>query len=130
MTWNLVGIREILQKDPSWLVIEAQESLCITNEDGIEAYLNISGEQVLVETLLFSVDKVVDKDAFNDLILRIHKALFPLSSLEITRINDEDFYAAFGALSINSNETEILTEVEMLFANVESMLDAFADYIQ
>jgi len=104
------------------------DAIVITNEDGIESYLTVSGEQILVEALLFPHTQVKDTAALNDEILRTHAA-FPLSTVGVRRVNDLDYYTAFGALSSQSKEESILIEVEALYQNISDMLTAYSPHL-
>ena len=91
--------------------------------------MTVSGDQMIVETLLFSTDTIKDPHALNDEILRTHQ-IFPLSTIGINRINGNDYYVAFGALSSGSKEESVLVEVDYLFRNVEGMLDTYEEHIK
>ncbi|MDX1452327.1 MAG: YjfI family protein [Oleiphilaceae bacterium] len=128
MTWDLPQIENILSKREDWAVHLEDGCLCITNEDGLDAYLAISGEQIVVESLLFEKSRVKDCAALNDEILKTHQ-VFPLTTVAITCIEDMEYYMAFGALSSRSKDESIVIEVETLFDNVAAFLDAYEDYL-
>jgi uncharacterized protein YjfI (DUF2170 family) len=129
MTWSLTQLQELISKHDDIAVTHEDGTLIITNEDGIEAYLTVSGEQILVETLLFPSSQVKDVSSLNAELLRTHM-VFPLTSAGISTISDEDYYTAFGALSAQSKEESILIEIDTLFQNVNDMLDAYASHLQ
>jgi uncharacterized protein len=128
MTWTLTQLQELVSKHNNLAVTQEDGTLVITNEDGIEAYLTVSGEQILIETLLFPADQVKDISNLNADLLRTHM-VFPLTSAGITTISDEDYYTAFGALSAQSKEESIFIEIDTLFQNVNDMLDAYASHL-
>lgn len=125
---QLCKIKDLLIQRPGWSIQKCDDCLRITNEDGIDAYVAISGIQILVESLLFAKNDVRDATTINDEILNTHQ-LFPLTAIGITKIDKEDYYMAFGALSTGSSEDSILTEVENLFNNVPAILQAYEDHI-
>jgi hypothetical protein len=128
MTWTLTQLQELVSKHNDLAVTHEDGTLIITNEDGIEAYLTVSGEQILVETLLFPANQVKDISNLNADLLRTHM-VFPLTSAGITTISGEDYYTAFGALSAQSKEESIFIEIDTLFQNVNDMLDAYASHL-
>ena len=128
MTWDLSQLQALLSERNGWAVHTENGCLCVTNEDGLDAYVAVSGEQILVESILFAKQQVSDTAALNDVILRTHQ-VFPLTTIGITVVDDEDYYASFGALSSQSKAESIIIEVETLFANVAGFLDAYADYL-
>jgi hypothetical protein len=103
--------------------------LCITNEDGLDAYLAVSGEQIIVETILFAKAQVNNVAGLNEEILRTHQ-IFPLTTVATTSIDDEEYYMAFGALSSQSKEESIDIEITALFDNVAGFLEAYEDYLK
>ena len=129
MSWTLLELKDLLAKHKDWLVQEEDQCLCITNEDGIDAYLAVSGGQIIVESLLFPRSQVRDVAGLNEEILRTHQ-VFPLTTVATSVIDGEDYYLAFGALSSGSREESIAIEVRALFDNVSGFLDAYEDYLQ
>ena len=128
MSWTLEALNELLAKQENLSISLENEVLFITNEDGIDAYLTISGDQILVESLLCLSTSVKNEDEFNRVILRTHKQLFPLTSIGLTEVNGLEYYAAFGALSSQSKEESILIEVDFLFQNVTGMLECYDEF--
>ncbi|WP_088332403.1 DUF2170 family protein [Lacimicrobium sp. SS2-24] len=129
MTWDLAQLETLFSDNKDLVVTRQQDCLLVANEDGIDAWLAISGEQIIVETLLFSVAEVKDKAALNEEILKTHM-LFPLTTVGISVVADEEYYTAFGALSSQSKAESIVIEVETLFQNVASFLDAYQDHLK
>ncbi|TDF35199.1 DUF2170 family protein [Alteromonadaceae bacterium M269] len=128
MTWDLNQLETLLNQHDDLVVTRQDNVLLIANSEGIDAWLAISGEQILVESILFNTSEVKDTTALNEEILRTHM-LFPLTTIGISSIGDEDYYVAFGALSSQSKESSIVIEVETLFQNVEAFIDAYQEHL-
>ncbi len=129
MTQELSQLSEIISVQEGYVVTHEADCLLIANEDGIDAWLAISGEQILVESLLFSLDEVKDPSALNEEILRTHM-IFPLTTIGISSVAGNQYYTAFGQLSGQSKEESILIEMSTLFQNVEAFLDAYQDFLK
>ncbi|OXY81327.1 DUF2170 family protein [Oceanimonas doudoroffii] len=129
MSWNLEQLHDLLAKHQGWRCSLEHDSLLVTNEEGLDAFLAVSGEQIIAETLLFPASAVSHAAALNDTILRTHQ-LFPLTTVGISHINGDDYYIAFGALSSGSKEESVLIEVETLFRNTEAFLELYQDHLQ
>ncbi len=128
MSWELESIETLLKEVDDFVVTREENCLLIANQDGIDAWLAISGEQILVESLLFAASEVKDKPALDHEILSSHM-VFPLTTVGISTINGEEYYTAFGALSAQSKAESIVIEVETLFQNVASFLDAYETHL-
>ncbi|MBD8515136.1 YjfI family protein [Photobacterium sp. WH77] len=127
--WQLSDLAPLLSDHDGWEVDVQGQALLIHNEDNIEAFLAVSGEQILVEVLLFDAGQVKDTDALNREILRTHK-MFPLSTIGINAINGNDYYVAFGSLSSQSKAESVVIEVATLFRNVEAFIDLYQDFLK
>ncbi len=128
MSWEIKTLSEFLDKDESLAVSQEGDCLFLTNEHGIDAYVSLGGDQIIVESLLFAKSQVSNTAALNDAVLRTHK-FFPLTTVGVVNVENAEYYAAFGALSINSSEDSIRLEIDFLFQNVEVMLDAYEEFI-
>lgn len=128
MYWDLPQLEKLLSEQQGWAVCLEADCLCVTNSDGLDAYVAVSGEQILVETVLFAKNQVTDSAALNEEILKTHQ-VFPLTTVGLVSIADEDYYVAFGALSSQSKAESIVIELEALFDNVSGFLDAYDDYL-
>lgn len=97
------------------------------NEFGdLPLYMSVAGSQIIVDTLLWPVDEIRDRNALNDQLLRMHKFM-PLSTFGITQGPDgRDYYEIFGALSAGSKLESILFEIEMLADNALQSVEAYA----
>jgi len=129
MTWELSQLAEVISAQEGYVVTHEADCLLIANEDGIDAWLAISGEQILVESLLFSIDEVKDTARLNEEILRTHM-LFPLTTIGISAVAGTQYYTAFGSLSSQSKQESVLIEISTLFQNVEAFLDAYQDFLK
>ena len=129
MAWQLSQLLPLLHEHEGWQVTPQADTLLIQNEDNIEAFLAVSGEQILVEVLLFPAQQVVDTTALNNDILRTHK-MFPLSTIGINEIGGDDYYVAFGSLSSQSKAESIVIEVATLFRNVEAFIELYQEHLK
>ncbi|MFC4698870.1 DUF2170 family protein [Glaciecola siphonariae] len=129
MTWELSQLAELISGEQGYVVTHEEDCLLIANEDGIDAWLAISGEQILVESLLFSIDEVADAAAMNNEILRTHM-LFPLTTIGISNVAGGEYYTAFGSLSAQSKKESVLIEIQTLFQNVEAFIDAYQGFLK
>ncbi|WP_087024768.1 DUF2170 family protein [Thaumasiovibrio subtropicus] len=128
MMWTLEQLEPVLTGHEGWTVSRSEDALVLANENGIEAFLAVAGEQILVEVLLFPQSEVKDVAALNDDILRTHK-MFPLSTLGINEIQGDSYYVAFGSLSSQSKEESVVIEVATLFRNVEAFIELYQDHL-
>lgn len=93
-------------------------------------FLTVSGEQIVVEAVLWSSDEVADVARFNDAVLRTHK-YFPLSTISLDILNDDtDYYHMFGALSSTSIMPNVIFEIETLASNVIQATEAYGSYLK
>lgn len=129
MTWELPQVEQLLSQHEGWVVANEGDCICITNEDGLDAYLAISGEQILVESILFAKSQVKDAASLNETILKTHQ-IFPLTAVAITAVGEEEYYMAFGALSSQSKSESISKEVELLFLNISGFLDSYESFLK
>lgn len=129
MTWDLNQLETLISEHNDLVVTREEDCLLIANDDGIDAWLAISGEQILVESLLFSSNEVKDTALLNEEILKSHM-IFPLTTVGISTVADEEYYTAFGALSSQSKGESIMIEVETLFQNVAAFIDAYQDHLK
>jgi len=110
------------------LIYGTEPGIVLTmNEFGdLPLYMSVAGSQIIVDTLLWPVDEIRDRNALNDQLLRMHKFM-PLSTFGITQGPDgRDYYEIFGALSAGSKLESILFEIEMLADNALQSVEAYA----
>ncbi|WP_039917278.1 YjfI family protein [Cellvibrio mixtus] len=91
-------------------------------------FVTVSGEQIVVEATLWSLSEVTDPALFNETVLRTHK-YFPLSTISLDKIDGDDCYHMFGALSSASSLQDIVFEIEILASNVIQATEAYADFL-
>ncbi|WP_075186909.1 DUF2170 family protein [Teredinibacter haidensis] len=128
MSWSNSTLQLIADAQPLWVVEVEGDCLSISNDEGVDAFIYAGSKQILVETALFPAASVTDTAALNDLILRTHQ-LVPLTTICLNKIGGEDYYVAFGALSIDSKESVVIEEIETLFDNAAEFLDLYNDYL-
>ncbi|MDP5029519.1 MAG: YjfI family protein [Paraglaciecola sp.] len=129
MAWDLNQLEALLSDNQDLVVTKEQNCLMIANSDGIDAWLAISGEQIIVETLLFAKSEVKDSAALNEEILKTHM-LFPLTTVGISQVGGDEYYTAFGSLSSQSKAESIVIELNTLFQNVEAFIDAYQIHLK
>lgn len=95
----------------------------------LPVFLTVSGEQIIVEAVLWSADDVKDVNRFNEAVLRTHK-YFPLSTISLDQLEGEDCYHMFGALSSASSLQNVLFEIETLASNVIQATEAYSEYLK
>lgn len=128
MSWTHNTIKALAEAQNSWVVESEGNCLSISNDEGIDAFLYVGAQQIIVEAPLFAKNSVKNPAELNELILRTHQ-LQPLSTIGIKTIGDQDYYIAFGALSAESHDNVIIEEVETLFANVDDFLELYSEYL-
>lgn len=96
----------------------------------LPVFITVSGEQVLVESVLWSVEEVKDIKGLNNAVLRTHK-YFPLSTISLDTVSaGRDYYHMFGALSSTSILANVVFEIEVLASNVIQATEAYADFLK
>ena len=91
-------------------------------------FLTVSGEQIVVEAMLWSVAEVNNPALFNETVLRTHK-YFPLSNISLDKMDGDDCYHMFGALSSASSLQDVMLEIEMLASNVIQATEAYSEFL-
>ncbi len=101
----------------------------VMNEYGdLPLFLTVSGEQIVVEAMLWPVSDVNDPALFNETVLRTHK-YFPLSNISLNKMEGEDCYHMYGALSSASSLQDVILEIEMLASNVIQATEAYSEFL-
>ncbi len=92
-------------------------------------YVALTGEQIVVSTLLWPCDEQENADEFNRFILKAQKVV-PLSNFAIADVDGRDYYELIGELSADSDIATILLELRVLADNAISaaseLREAFA----
>lgn len=127
-TWTHETLKTLVEQQVGWVAESESNCLSISNDEGIDAFVYVGEEQIVVEAVLFPLSSVDNPVALNDLILRTHQ-LLPLTTVSIQAIDGEDYYVAFGALSAGSDEAVVIEEVETLFANVDEFLTLYSEHL-
>ena len=128
MNWTFEELASLFEERTELVVEREGDCLSLSNDEGVDAFLYLGETQTVIETALFPLSSVADSGALNDVILRTHQ-LVPLTTVGIKKIDGEDYYVAFGALSSESKAEVMIEEVEMLFENVEDFLDLYTNYL-
>lgn len=128
MTWSNNSLKTLAENQPNWVIEAEGDCLTISNDEGIDAFVYAGDQQIIVETALFPAADVKDAAELNALILRSHH-LLPLTAICINQIAGQDYYIAFGALSVDSKESVIIEEIETLFANTGEFLDLYNQFL-
>ena len=82
----------------------------------LEAFVNVSEEQIAASVLLWPCDEQPDRAAFNEFLLKAQK-LVPLSNFGIATVDGRDFYELFGELATDTPLHTIVTELRALADN-------------
>lgn len=110
------GLRIVEGADPVLLVTMHQHG-------DLEAFVNVSEEQIAASVLLWPCDEQSDREAFNEFLLKAQK-LVPLSNFGIATVDGRDFYELFGELATTSSLDTIVIELRAL---AENAIDAATD---
>lgn len=131
MTWTPQLLAEALQTRPELNIdIEYDEqSLIVKMNDYGDLPLNIvfTSRQIIIETVICPVSSIHQQDEFNIFLLRNQK-LLPLSSVGISRVQQDEYYVAFGALSLNSSLNDVLLEMTTLADNALDLAEITEEY--
>lgn len=128
----LTSIEKVKNKEISIELVEGTDpSLHLIMHDfgDLPIFISVVGEQIIVESVLWATKLVKDSQQFNEEVLRTHK-LFPLSTIGIERLADDDFYTMHGALSSESSLSNVMFEIQMLADNVIKATEAYIDYLE
>lgn len=112
------------------IVEGAEPVLLVTmhNHGDLEAFVNVSEEQIAASVLLWPCDEQPDRAAFNEFLLKAQK-LVPLSNFGIATVDGRDFYELFGELATTSSLDTILIELRALAENaIEAATDLRAGF--
>lgn len=98
------------------------------NHGDLEAFVNVSEEQIAASVLLWPCDEQPDRAAFNEFLLKAQK-LVPLSNFGIATVDGRDFYELFGELATTSSLDTIVIELRALAENaIEAATDLRAGF--
>lgn len=110
-------------------IISNEQSLIIKMNDYGDLLLSIlfTSRQMIIETIICSVNDIRLQEAFNLFLLRNQK-LLPLSSVGISRVRQDEYYVAFGALSLNSSLEDVVLEMTTLVDNALDLAEITEEY--
>ncbi|MGL4668116.1 MAG: YjfI family protein [Saezia sp.] len=115
---------ELLQGSEPSIYIEVHK------HGDLPIFIAISGDQIIIESMLCSKDDIDDLNAFNRAVLKTHK-LFPLSSIALeTQLNGESYYVMYGALSAMSQLSDITLEIDILTDNIIKATEMYKDFLK
>lgn len=124
---TLSKLKKKLAANTDYQLEVTEHALIIKNDSSIEAFLVISGKQILIEVLLHPVSKTQSQDELNEKILSSHQYM-PLTNICISDHGGERYYVAFGSLYSGSRYQEIQMEIDTLFVNTEEALQTMEPY--
>lgn len=131
MAWTPQLLAEAVQTLPELNIdIEYNEkSLIIKMNDYGDLSLGIlfTSRQIIIETVICPVCSINQKNEFNIFLLRNQK-LLPLSSVGISRVQHDEYYVAFGALSLNSSLDDVVLEMTTLADNALDLAEITEEY--
>jgi len=122
------AILDLFKQKSGWTVDGDNGCISISNDEGLDAFLYAGDTQIVVETVLFPASMVQDSAALDAQVLRTHR-IIPLTTVGVSQINGEDYYVAFGALSIDSKDEVLIEEVETLFSNVPEFIELYSEHL-
>lgn len=132
MTWTPQTLSDALNKT-SCLDVEItnnQHAVVIRMNDYGDLQLNVllTSRQIIVETYICPVNDIKRQAEFNLFLLRNQKVL-PLSSVGISRVRNEEYYVAFGALSLSAALEDIVLEITTLVENALDLAEIIDEYM-
>lgn len=131
MSWTPRLLAEALQTRHELNIdIEYNDhSLIIKMNDYGDLPLNIllTTRQIIIETVICPVSSIHHQNEFNLFLLRNQK-LLPLSSVGISRVQQDEYYVAFGALSLNSSLDDVVLEMTTLADNALDLAEITEEY--
>lgn len=131
MTWNPLALATALQTVPEQNidVTNSENALIIKMNDYGDLPLSVlfTSRQIIIETIICPVSSIHQQDEFNVFLLRNQK-LLPLSSVGISRVQHDEYYVAFGALSLNSSLDDVVLEMTTLADNALDLAEITEEY--
>ena len=80
-------------------------------------YVAPGDTQILTTAVLWPRSAQENPEDFEEMMLRSHKMLLPLSAISIDQIDGEDYYELFGSISQGARFDALLTEFQTIAAN-------------
>lgn len=133
MAWNVDTIGSaLLQSATVNITIQKEnDALVLTLADYGDLPLNLllTSRQIIIETLICPLRDIKRQDVFNAYLLR-HQKLLPLTSVGISALGNEEYYVAFGALSLSSSLDDILLEIKTLAENALDLAELIDEFTE
>ncbi|ASV22367.1 DUF2170 family protein [Klebsiella quasivariicola] len=131
MGWTPRALASALQQaaELNVNIDDSEHSFIIIMNDYGDLRLNVlfTSRQIIIETIICPLSTIQRQDLFNAFILR-HQKLLPLSSVAISRLKNDEYYVAFGALSLNSSLEDVVLEIATLAANALDLAELIEQY--
>ena len=131
MGWTPRALASALQQaaELNVNIDDNEHSFIIIMNDYGDLRLNVlfTSRQIIIETIICPLSAIQRQDLFNAFILR-HQKLLPLSSVAISRLKNDEYYVAFGALSLNSSLEDVVLEIATLAANALDLAELIEQY--
>ncbi|CAM4154730.1 DUF2170 family protein [Klebsiella sp. 10982] len=131
MGWTPRALASALQQaaELNVNIDDNEHSFIIIMNDYGDLRLNVlfTSRQIIIETIICPLSTIQRQDLFNAFILR-HQKLLPLSSVAISRLKNDEYYVAFGALSLNSSLEDVVLEIATLAANALDLAELIEQY--
>lgn len=128
MTEKQSAILALLREKTNFTVDADGDCISISNDEGLDAFLYAGDTQIVVETILFPARMVANVETLNAHVLRSHRFV-PLTSIGVSTVNNEEYYAAFGSLSVDCKDEVLIEEIETLFSNVPEFIELYSDHL-
>ncbi|WP_127959699.1 YjfI family protein [Serratia microhaemolytica] len=133
MQWTPSALASALRNsaDLNISIENNESSFVITMHDHGDLKINVllTSRQIILETFICPLDSIQDQATFNLFLLRNQK-LLPLSSVGICRLQQQEYYIAFGALSLGSSLEDIVLELTTLVENALDIAEITQEYMQ
>ncbi|ECE1724984.1 DUF2170 family protein [Salmonella enterica] len=131
MVWTPRTLADALNNIADLDIEYNKSSLIIKMNDYGDLPLTVlfTSQQIIIETYICPANTIRDTAEFNVFLLRNQKVL-PLSSVDITRVKQEEYYVTFGALSLNSSLDDVTLEITTLIENALDIVEITQDYLQ
>lgn len=133
MTWSPQALATALRTADGMNIdlIDNDNSIIIKMNDYGDLQLSVlfTSRQIIIETLICPVSRIPNQAEFNVFLLRNQKIL-PLSSVGISRVQNEEYYVVFGALSLGSSLADVTLEMTTLVENALDLAEITEEYAQ
>ena len=132
MRWSLSSLADELlhRSDINIDLKNKNDVLMVKMNDYGDLPLNIfiTPKQIIIDTYICPANIIKRQADFNLFLLRNQKIL-PLSSVGLSLIQHEEYYVAFGALSISSSLEDIILELTTLAENALDLAELTEEFL-